>query len=68
MLESHMNCSLHSVSQTLTKGVWKSPQGALCLLLIQKGKKTISLMKCNVEELPKIEAPYLPPHSFFLAN
>lgn len=34
----------------------------------RKEKKNISLMKCNVEELPKIEAPYLPPHSFFLAN
>lgn len=49
------------VSQTLTNGVWKSPQGALCLLLIRK-EKTISLMKCNVEELPETDAPYPPSH------
>ena len=58
MLESQRNCSLHSGSQTLTTGVWKSPQGALWLLLIQK-EKAVSLMKRSAEELPEIDAPYL---------
>lgn len=65
-----MEIDLHSVSQTLTKGVWKSPQGALCLLFIGK-EKTISLMKRDVEGLPRRDTPALPSQmvgSFFLAS